>query len=52
MLGRREKGIYILEKTECKYRMHIAYKKRLGGLVVCSENIDANLRVKEKKKNS
>jgi hypothetical protein len=48
MLGRHEKGIYILEKTECKYRMYIAYKKKLGGLVVCSENIDANLRVKDK----
>ena len=48
ILGRRGKGIYILEKTECQYRMNITYKKKLGGLVMCSENIDANLRVKEK----
>jgi len=42
MMGRRGKGIYILEKTEYQYRMYITYKKKLGGLVVCSENIDAN----------
>jgi hypothetical protein len=52
VLGCHGKGIHILEKTEYKYRMYIVYKKKLGGLVVCSENIDANLRVKSKiKKN-
>ena len=48
ILGRRKRGFIRLCRTERNWHMYIKYKKRYGGIVVCSGNNLANLRIKAK----
>jgi hypothetical protein len=48
ILGHLGNGIVVLEKTEASSNMYIIYKKKKEEFIICSDDINANIRVKRK----